>query len=297
MSKRSVLFVLCVLLLSIGLCGALAEESRTVVWRVTAPVINTETLQTETFGADLSAVQIEQRSNDAVLWSLGTDGLPFCGINYNLGAESIQARLNIIRHDDEGERNYYYNLDNWNILPEESGFDAPRAAETLSEGRNLLERLGLVSGAIVPAPVSFCTLGRMEGTTPCRKAVYMPTLEGLPVRWAAESLRFEDGNQTKPIIDPCYVTIVYSDEDGLLMLEGTWCSFEPLTQAPEILRAEDALPMFRQAGLVNVSDNPTVLEECWFLSVSGQEATATLAWRVGNSYLSAVNGTWLQTEN
>ncbi len=34
-----------------------------------------------------------------------------------------------------------------------------------------------------------------------------------------------------------------------------------------------------------------------FVSVNGQDATATLAWRVGNSYLSAVDGTWLQTEN
>ena len=81
------------------------------------------------------------------------------------------------------------------------------------------------------------------------------------------------------------------------MLEGNWCSFEPLTRASEVLRAEDALPQFRQAGLVNTDDDSSALEECWFLSVNGQEATATLAWRVGNSYLSAVDGTWLQTEN
>ena len=61
--------------------------------------------------------------------------------------------------------------------------------------------------------------------------------------------------------------------------------------------AEDALPLFRQAGLVNTDDDSSALEECWFLSVNVQEATATLAWRVGNSYLSAVDGTWLQTEN
>ena len=146
-------------------------------------------------------------------------------------------------------------------------------------------------------PVSFSTLGRMEGTTPCRKAVYALTLEGLPVRWSAELLR--DDGPTRPaiLIDPCYVTVVYSDEDGLLMLEGNWCSFEPLTRASEVLRAEDALPLFRQAGLVNTDDDSSALEECWFLSVNGQEATATLAWRVGNSYLSAVDETWLQTEN
>lgn len=80
------------------------------------------------------------------------------------------------------------------------------------------------------------------------------------------------------------------------MLDGNWCCFEPLTRGSEVLRAEDALPLFRQAGLVSTDDISTAPEACWLLSVSGQEATATLAWRVGNSYLSAVDGTWLQTE-
>ena len=48
---------------------------------------------------------------------------------------------------------------------------------------------------------------------------------------------------------------------------------------------------------MNTDDDSSALEACWFLSVNGQEATATLAWRVGNSYLSAVDGTWLQMEN
>ena len=296
MSKRNVLLILCALLLSLSLGGAAAEERRTVVWRVTAPDINTRVLQTETFGADLSAVREEQRDYHSLFWSLSGEGVPFCGISHARGAEDMQAWFDIYRHTGE-ERTYYYNLDTWNAIPEDSGFNAPRAAETLTEGRNLLTRLGLATENVAPAPVSFSTLGRMEGTTLCRKAVYVLTLEGLPARWSAESLRLEEGNQTKPIIDPCYVTVVYSDEDGLLKLEGTWCSFEPLTRTSEVLRAEDALPLFRQAGLVNTDDDSSALEACWFLSVNGQEATATLAWRVGNSYLSAVDGTWLQMEN
>ena len=298
MSKRNVLLILCALLLSLSLGAAVAEESRTVVWRVTAPAINAEALQTETFGTDLSAVQEEKREYDSLFWSMTGEGIPFCGIDHNRGAENMQARFDIYRHADAGEeRTYYYNLDTWNAIPEESGFGAPRAAETLAEGQSLLARLGLATENVAPMPVSFSTLGRMEGTTPCRKAVYALTLEGLPVRWSAELLR--DDGPTRPaiLIDPCYVTVVYSDEDGLLMLEGNWCSFEPLTRTSEVLRAEDALPLFQQAGLVNTDDDSSALEECWFLSVNGQEATATLAWRVGNSYLSAVDGTWLQTEN
>ncbi len=298
MSKRRVLLILCAVLLSLCLSGAAAEKSRIVVWRVTAPAFNTEALQTETFGADLSAIQEEQREYHSRFWSLDGEGIPFCGISHNRGTENMQARFNIYRHADAGEeRTYYYNLDEWNAIPAESGFDAPRATETLSEAQGLLERLGLVTDTAAPAPVSFTTLGRMEGTTRCRKAAYALTLEGLPVRWSAEILR-DDGPTRPPIlIDPCYVTVTYSDEDGLLMLEGNWCSFEPLTTASEYLRAEDALPLFRQAGFVSAADDPSAPEACWFLSVNGQEATATLAWRVGNSYLSAVDGTWLQTEH
>ena len=298
MSKRSVLLTLCAMLLSLCLSGAAAEESRIVVWRVTAPVINAEALQTETFGADLSAVREEERDYDSLFWSLTGEGIPFCGISHNRGTENMQAWFNIYRHADAGEeRTYYYNLDEWNAIPAESGFDAPRAAETLAEGQSLLKRLGLESDTVAPEPVSFTALGRMEGTTPCRKAVYALTLEGLPVRWSAEILR--DDGPTRPaiLIDPCYVTVVYSDEDGLLMLEGSWCGFEPLTRSAEVLSPEDALTRFRQAGLISTADGLSAPEACWFLSVNGQEATATLAWRVGNSYLSAVDGTWLQTEN
>lgn len=298
MSKRSVLLTLCAMLLSLCLSGAAAEESRIVVWRVTAPVINTEVLQTEAFGPDLSAVREERRDHDSLFWSLTGEGIPFCGISHSRGTENMQAWFNIYRHADAGEeRTYYYNLDKWNAIPAESGFGTPRAAETLSEGRSLLERLGLVTDSVAPEPVSFTTLGRMEDTTGCRKAVYALTLEGLPVRWSAEILR--DDGPTRPaiFIDPCYVTVVYSDEDGLLMLEGSWCGFEPLTRSAEVLSPEDALTRFRQAGLVYVDGSSAAPEACWFLSVNGQDATATLAWRMGNSYLSAVDGAWLQTEN
>ena len=184
MSKRSVLLTLCAMLLSLCLNGAAAEESRIVVWRVTAPAINAEALQTEAFGADLSAVREEERDYDSLFWSLTGEGIPFCGISHNRGTENMQAWFNIYRQAGE-ERTYYYNLDEWNAIPAESGFDAPRAAETLAEGQSLLKRLGIESDTVAPEPVSFTALGRMEGTTPCRKAVYALTLEGLPVRWSA----------------------------------------------------------------------------------------------------------------
>ena len=297
MSKRSVLLTLCAVLLSLCLSGAAAEESRIVVWRVTAPVINTEVLQTEAFGPDLSAVREERRDHDSLFWSLTGEGIPFCGISHSRGTENMQAWFNIYRHADAGEeRTYYYNLDVWNAIPAESGFDAPRAAETLAEGQSLLKRLGLESDTVAPELVSFTALGRMEGTTPCRKAVYALMLEGLPVRWSAEILRDDGPSRPAILIDPCYVTVIVSDEDGLLTLEGSWCGFEPLTRSPEVLSPEDALTRFRQAGIVYVDDSSAAPEACWFLSISGREATATLAWRMGNSFLSAVDGTWLQTE-
>ena len=299
MSKLRIRLCACIALLAVLLCGAaLADEtSRVVVWRVTAPDIDTEALREETFGTDISQVQAERRRNSSVFWFLDEEGIPFCGISHGHGAEGIQTRFDIYRHADVGEeRTYYYNLDEWNVIPVESGFDTPRAEETLAEAQSLLARLGLVTENVAPEPVSFSTLGRMEGTAKCRKVVFVQTLEGLPIRWSAGSLYFLGEERSRVIVDPCYITVAYSDEDGLLMLEGNWCAFEPLTRASEYLRAEDALPLFRQAGFVRAADDPSALEACWFLSISGQEATATLAWRVGNTYLSAVDGTWLQTE-
>ena len=57
------------------------------------------------------------------------------------------------------------------------------------------------------------------------------------------------------------------------------------------ISAEEAAARFAEAGLKDKQP-----EACWFLSGNGKEATATLAWRVEHTFLSAVDGIWLQTQ-
>ncbi|MBR6030227.1 MAG: hypothetical protein IKP40_14180 [Clostridia bacterium] len=269
---------------------------RVVVWRVIPPAIDTSALLEEAFGAEAQGIQKEEQDYGSICWNLSEEGLPLCSLRHRRGAEGIQMDFEIVRRSDwDGERVYLYNLDEWNAIPEESGFDAPQAAETTEEGIALLSRLGLYTGSTAAAPISYSTLGRMEGTAKCRKTVFAETLEGLPLRWSAAALRGAE-EVRDVVISRCYVQIAFSDEDGLLMADGSWCGFEPLERASAILSPEEAAARFRQV-LPSDEGNTLPVETCWFLSLNHSlEATATLAYRMGNSYLSAAEGVWLQTE-
>ena len=148
--------------------------------------------------------------------------------------------------------------------------------------------LGLNRESWKAEPVFFTTLGRMAGTTRSRKVFFEETLEGLPVRWSDDSLD-GDSHIIAPA-DKCCAVLVFSDEEGLLQISGNWCSFEPLSRADHLLSAEEIVSLFVKAGCRNPEP-----EACWFLHRDGNAATATLAWRVENSYLNAVDGSWLQT--
>ncbi|MBQ8136261.1 MAG: hypothetical protein IJ174_02400, partial [Clostridia bacterium] len=78
--------------------------------------------------------------------------------------------------------------------------------------------------------------------------------------------------------------------------EGAWCAFEPLQDAPadELLPPEEAYQRFREIGILG--RGLASMEPCWFLQTDGTQATATLAYRIGNAYLDALNGFWLQTQ-
>ena len=147
---KSALFLV-LMLLSILLVGIAFAESneRVVVWKVVDPEFDTETLLDETFDRKIvdKAPDIieEQRDCDSLFWQLkGVDGLPFCGISHGSKTIGIQSWIDIYRRDDRGgQYDYHYNLDEWNSIPEESGFGSERAAETCSQAADLLKRLGL----------------------------------------------------------------------------------------------------------------------------------------------------------
>ena len=275
------------------------------VWKVTAPDINTEALLDYTFdrtaGAGDSGIRKEDRGNGHFFWCLEENyGIPFCGVDpQRNGIAGIQTWFDIYRHNDQGEeRTYYYDLDEWNTIPAKSGFGTVCAGKTCIQAMELLKNLGLYGNGYEARPVYFSTLGRMPGTTECRKVVLEETLEGLPVRWSATALTgsiIEPYYMNVPYAEKCYTEVIYSDEDGLLKAEGSWCAFEPMTWSDSILSKDEALTQFTKIGK-KPANGITGIESCWFLDSNGKEATATRAYRVGNTYLSAADGTWLQTE-
>ena len=61
--------------------------------------------------------------------------------------------------------------------------------------------------------------------------------------------------------------------------------------ADTFLSSEAAAERFASDGVKDIQS-----ESCWFLSSNGNEATVTLAYRVDNYYLNAIDGSWLQVE-
>ena len=298
--QRIISCVTLLLLLAVFCLGtATAEKTdtaggRVVVWKVTEPEIDIDTLLDETFSRntanEITNIREEKSEINGRFWEVeGDDCLPFCGMESWLGT-GYMISFDIYRHDDSsGKYKYHYGLGTENSIPEESGFGAERAAETITRSEDLLKRLGLYEESYQPSPVSFTTYGRMEGTTKSRKVLFEEMLDGLPVRWSQSSL-YDNTRGKEPTAYYLYSEVVWSDEEGLLKMDSYWSGFEPLTRAENTLSAEEAAARFAEAGLKD--QNP---EACWFLSGNGKEATATLAWRVGYTFLSAVDGVWLQT--
>ena len=295
-TRKTVLNILVFLLLAAICCGtASAEgaEERIVTWKVTTQEIDEKTLLDETFdrkeGEDFP--ELLEEKGEYNIWSLqgNSEPLPFCVFSHwnNL---DFQLDFSICRHGATGKAYDYYYDTAENIIREECGFQAERSAETIARSEDLLKRLGLYGEHYAPAPLEFTTYGRLEGTTKSREVVFEERLEGLPVRWAEKALYIKGENTFGPAV-PLIAEMIWSDEEGLLTVSGDWSTFTPLSRAANTLSAEEAAAKFAGAGM----DKPQP-EACWFLDVKGKEATATLAWRVENTYLSAVDGSWLQTQ-
>lgn len=293
MNKKKLFCLLAALALAFSLCGAQAEGgNRVVTWKVTAAEIDVDALLRLTYTTqDGTLLPSEESKEDtgpnSRYWTLKgqEDGTPYCSLHTRTNqSTTIQSEFWIYRQTDDSPYAYAYTLDSWNSVPKESGFSAARADDTLRAGMAALEQLGL-NGA---KAVFFTTLGRMTGTTKCRKVYFEETLEGLPVRWSSESLY--DSRSGRMAANKCHAELVFSDEEGMVKASGFWSAFEPLTRADRILSDEEIAAVFTAAGFRDPQP-----EACWFLHLDGENATATLARRVENSYVSAVDGSWLQT--
>ncbi len=203
---------------------------------------------------------------------------------------SEPAGQNYIRIDwVESDDPVYCYGNSLNILPEESGFDAPRSEESIKAATEVLDRLGLNGEHWKAEPLFFASYGRFTGCKTSRKVVFEETLDSLPLRWSEASLY--NGRNLSGFSAARYdIEIVFSDENLLLTVNGNWCSFEPLARSGSLLSGEEIAAVFEAAG----QSGPRP-EKCWFLHPEGSEVIATLAWRVGNGYVNAADGSWLQT--
>jgi len=266
--------------------AALAEPL--ALYRVSERTFPADALLPHTFtDRDLPIREDHDRQDGRTLWIYqGATSNPFCSAGPSFPhAAGIQGAFNIYRVDDSRDGHLYlYNLDTMVVIPQESGFDAPRAHEFIAKGLDLLAFLGCDDAE----PLYFVTLGAGEGMTKSYKVVYQQTLNGLPLRWSQEAL--EDMVEKPAQVEGCYAEVIYSDEDGLLQASGAFCNFTPLGSQEGTVSQSEAARLFAQRGLTNPP------ELCYFLTYEPGGATATLAWRVASAFLSAVNGEWLQLE-
>ena len=285
---KTIRIMLCAALLLCLLClSAFAEEQLLAQYRVKERTFPEDVVCDICFSGFDGKVEEQKRSDSRRGWLLkGSTGLPFCAVGpLSDRAAGIQGSFHIYRVNDAGERYYWYNFNSWNTIASESGFDAPKADITVKQARILLERLGVTD----VEPVFFSTMGSMAGATKCYKAVLRQTLNGLPVYWGQSVMVTVNNDIEFNIAEACEATVVYSDEEGLLKAEGSFCDFKPMGPKVGTVTQAEAAAKFAERGLTTSAP-----EQCYLLSLDSDSATASLSWRVANSYLSAVTGEWLQ---
>ena len=172
MNRQRIISCVTLLVLLAALClGAASAEKtdtadgRVVVWKVTEPVIDIETLKDEAFNRNTenewTDIQEEKREFNSRFWNVKSEGgPPFCGVESWLGTGYLLSFDIYKQADYYGKYKYYYDLGQYNTIPEESGFGAERAAETIAQSEDLLKRLGLYGESWQPRAVSFTTCGR-----------------------------------------------------------------------------------------------------------------------------------------
>ncbi len=282
--------MLCAALLLCLLCPSVfAKEQLLAQYRVTERTFPEDVLCDICFSGFDGQVEEQKRSDSRRGWLLkGSSGLPFCAAGpLSDRAAGIQGSFHIYRVNDAGERYYWYNFNSWNTIASESGFDAPKAKVTVDQAKVLLERLGVTD----VEPVFFSAMGSMAGATKCYKAVLRQTLNGLPVYWGQSVMVTIDDVEFN-VAEGCGATVIYSDEDGLLTAEGSFCDFKPIGPKTGTVTQAEAAAKFAERNLT-----ASAPEQCYLLNLNAELATATLAWRVANTYLSAVTGEWLQLGN
>ncbi len=265
------------LLLCLFACAAFAEP----VYKVSEAKVDSKAMLEITFGEQADEVQHEVREYGYHFYDLENEGPPFCGHGgINQWMTGHQSSLSIYM------RNYVDNVfdfNNENVIPSGVAPCGLTRDGALAQAEGIMKQLALGEYRLL----SITAYGHQQGTVPAYCVSFQQTLNGRPVYW------FTDNNQVWPRYYSNVVQI-YLNDDGLIHLDGNWCSYtlmgetaEPLTLA---LSEAEAKTRFASIGLA--ADE---LESCYYIRNMGQTAglVAYPAWRMGNNYLS-VDDSWLQ---
>lgn len=270
--KKYLSFLLA-LMLCLCACAAHAEP----IYKVSEAALDIKAMLEITFGERADDARHENREYSYHHYDLDENGPPFCGHGgINPWMTGYQSSLSIYM------RNYVDNVfdfNNDNVIPSGVAPCGLTREGALAQAEGMMEELLLGEYRLL----SITAYGRQEGTVPAYCVSFQQTLNGRPVYW------FTDNNELWPRYYSNVVQI-YLNDDGLINLDGNWCSYAMMGETAEPLTPSEALDRFGTVGITTGS-----AESCYYIRNMGKTAgmVAYPAWRVGNNYLS-VDDTWLQ---
>lgn len=274
--------ILCLaLILALFATVAYAEPDNILTVTALPNVHQTEYLREICFGDDQENVIIRTNQGEVEGYREGRQGkAPFFIAGPDRSRKPVlQSQYHIRCSDDKA----YWFDNSMNAIP--SGIVV--GGITMEEARILADEIA--KGMDLPqAEFLYITAyGRIEGTKPIYKAVYVQQVNGKPLYWG-----FSDG--TDESIHPNTMEITLDAMTGELVELHAYWSLLVSANTPQLLKTEDdAIAMFVKMGL-----EPKGMERCYYLtpySGKGDKAMAYPAYRVGANFYDGYYGRIMQT--
>lgn len=293
--KRLIAFTLMLTMLFSAACAKGAQEIiRDIVmnnddgwdrvYAITPAEYNTDELKKFAFGDQAGEAVLEEREYGFQHYYLpGVNGVPFCGA----GADhylfhTMQSRLSIYRYKGEYHDEYQFDL-SANVYPDGQ---LPEGMISAEEAEAIAAFVAPMLGLKDAHHLSTTAYGRLPGSVPGYKAIYLQRLNSRPIYWgAADATGDADTQPTTNLLE-----VVIAGADGeLIRAQGEWSAFEPAGHPAQVISPEAAQEVFRSAGI-----DPQPMERCYWLTPDPGQRNAIPAYRAYNSFLNALTGEWLQ---
>lgn len=295
--KRLIAFTLMLMLLFSAACAEGAQEIiRDIVmnnddgwdrvYAISPAEYNMDELKKFAFGDQAGEAVLEKREYGFQHYHLpGIDGVPFCGA----GADHylfrpMQSRVSIYRYKGEYHDEYQFDL-SANVYPDGK---LPEGLITVEEAEAIAAFVAPMLGLKDAHHLSTTAYGRVPGSVPGYKLVYLQRHNSRPVYWGAATAQTDDDVQPRTNL----LEVVIAGADGdLIRAQGEWSHFEPVDSSAQVISPEAAQEIFRSAGI-----NPQNMERCYWLTPDPNQRKAYPAYRAYTSFLNALTGEWLQTD-